>query len=155
VRAALAEDAALASRVATRFGLPAAGPLDRRRLAQLVFADPTELAALEALVHPVVADRIRVWRVGRPDPWVACEAIKLLESGLAAQCDAVWLVLCDRAERLSRLSAAGWDPDEVTRRMSAAPALAPELAAADALIDNSGPWDHTLLQLEAAWAKLA
>lgn len=55
VRRLQAEDAALIAAIGERFPSSVAdGRLDRDRLAALVLGDPRELAALEAIVHPVV-----------------------------------------------------------------------------------------------------
>jgi dephospho-CoA kinase len=142
--------------------------VNRSRLAQVVFADAAALADLEAIVHPAVTERVRRWRAGaaaEPEPdstspptarpaWLAVEAVKLVESHLRAECDAIWLLLADREVRIERLAERGWSRDEVERRLDSAPALAPELCAADTVIDTSGPWDHTLAQLETAWLSL-
>src|SRR3954466_9621810 len=51
------------SRVVERWGpevLDEKGEINRRRLGAMVFADPTELRALEALVFPWIERRLRV-----------------------------------------------------------------------------------------------
>ncbi|TMC62770.1 MAG: dephospho-CoA kinase, partial [Chloroflexi bacterium] len=78
------------------------GSLDRRRLAEIVFADAGQLAALEAIVHPAVRPRILAAIVAADAvgaPAVIVEAIRLVEGGLAELCDEVWLVVCDPAEQ--------------------------------------------------------
>lgn len=55
VRRLQAEDADLIAAIGARFtGIVQAGKLDRSALAQRVLADPNELKALEAIVHPAV-----------------------------------------------------------------------------------------------------
>ncbi len=157
VRSVLSGNAAIAARIGERFGT---GVLDgavvnRERLGAVVFADHAALADLEALMHPVVTQAIREWRAGSSAPWGVVEAVKLVESDLLAACSAVWLLMCDKRVRRERLAARGWSDDEVARRVAAAPPLGPELAIADAVIDTSGPWDHTVAQVESAWAALA
>lgn len=82
------------------------GSLDRAALGRIVFADPAALRRLEAIIHPAVRppilEQIAVaQREGVPA--VVVEAIKLVEGGLAALCDEVWLVTCDPAEQRARL----------------------------------------------------
>jgi len=62
--------AAVLRRIARRWRrevLKIDGALDRRRLAAVVFADPQEVRALEAIVHPPVLREIRsrIRRAGR------------------------------------------------------------------------------------------
>ena len=47
------------------------------------------------------------------------EAIKLVEGGLAALCDEVWLVTCDPATQRERLAGRGMAPADADRRIAA------------------------------------
>jgi len=143
--------------VAERFGgaVGPGGAIDRAALARAVFADAAALAALEAILHPRVGARIDAWFAGVDAPIAVVEAVKLVEAGLAARLDAVWLVVAAAPERARRLRARGWDAGEVARRMAAAPPLAPRLAVATEVIDNTGPPAATVVQLAAALARLA
>jgi hypothetical protein len=51
-------------------------------------------------------------------PFVALEAIKLVEGGLADRCDEVWLVECSVATQRARLAHRGTAPDDVERRLA-------------------------------------
>ena len=111
--------------VLARFGYAVRAPdgtLDRAALARLVFADPAALADLEAIVHPAVRPRILA-AIEAADakgaPAVVIEAIKLVESGLAALCDEVWLVECGTAAQRERLAARGMDAADARRRIAA------------------------------------
>ena len=129
-----------------RFGdavITASGALDRAALGAIVFADPTALRDLEAIVHPgvrvLVEDRLE--RAQRADdPFVVVEAIKLVEGGLAERCDEVWLIECLPQVQRARLTGRGLDAAEAERRMSAQGTdLAERLAAhADRRVDTSG-----------------
>jgi dephospho-CoA kinase len=98
------------------------GTLDRAALARLVFSDPAALADLEGIVHPVVRPRI-LEAIAAADAKgaraVVIEAIKLVEGGLAALCDEVWLVECRPATQRRRLAGRGMDPAEARRRIAA------------------------------------
>ena len=131
--------------VIRRFGPLVTGPdgtLDRAALARLVFADAEALADLEAIVHPAVRPRILRAIAGAESagaPLVAIEAIKLVEGGLAALCDEVWLVTCDAAAQRERLLARGTAPDDADRRIAAQAGLAARLApSATRIVDTSG-----------------
>jgi dephospho-CoA kinase len=98
------------------------GTVDRAALAHLVFGDPATLVDLEAIVHPAVRPRILA-AIEAADakgaPAVVIEAIKLVESGLAALCDEVWLVECGPAAQRERLAARGMDAADAKRRIAA------------------------------------
>ena len=108
-----------------RFGdgvFAADGSLDRAALAAIVFRDPAALADLERIVHPFVRERLveEVASAGAAGvPFVVIEAIKLVESGIAAACDAVWVVDCGPEMQRARLSGRGVAPDDAERRMAA------------------------------------
>ena len=119
------------------------GTLDRAALARLVFADPERLRELEAIVHPAVRPRIlealdQAERDGAPV--VAIEAIKLVEGGLAALCDEVWLVTCDAAAQRERLTGRGTALADAEQRIGAQAGLVERLRpAATRVLDTSGP----------------
>ena len=131
--------------VIARFGIGLVGPdgsLDRPALGRIVFADPAALRDLEAIVHPAVRPRIldataRASAEGAAA--VVIEAIKLVEGGLAALCDEVWLVTCDPAVQLERVVARGSEPADADRRIAAQGDLTDRLRpAATRVIDTSG-----------------
>lgn len=98
------------------------GSLDRGALGRLVFADPGRLAALEAIVHPAVAlleqEAIRAADALRPAA-IVLEAIKLVEAGHAGWCDEVWLVDCEPAIQLARLTGRGMSEADARQRIAA------------------------------------
>jgi dephospho-CoA kinase len=148
-----ARDAVLA-----RFGDPvraADGTLDRAALARIVFADPVELAALEAIVHPAVRPAIldAIETAERAAaPAVAIEAIKLVEGGLAELCDEVWLVTCEERVQRERLLARGADAEDADRRIAAQTGLVERLRpAASRVIETSGPAAEMRSRLAALW----
>jgi dephospho-CoA kinase len=96
--------------------------LDRAELGRIVFDDPAALRDLEAIVHPAVRPRIleamdRAASAGADA--IVVEAIKLVEGGLAALCDEVWLVTCDPATQRERLVGRGTDPGDAEARIRA------------------------------------
>jgi dephospho-CoA kinase len=98
------------------------GTLDRAALARIVFSDEQSLRDLERIVHPHVRrrvlDRLEAARAAG-DPFVVIEAIKLVEGGLAEQCDEVWLVECGDEAQRTRLESRGMAADEIERRTAA------------------------------------
>lgn len=80
------------------------GRLDRRRLAEVVFADSRRLEALNAIVHGRVVDDFRQWVSCHADsPALFVETALLYQSGLDRMVDAVWEVTAPEAVRIGRV----------------------------------------------------
>jgi dephospho-CoA kinase len=111
--------------VIARFGtelLDPDGGLDRAALGRIVFADADALGALEAIVHPAVRPRILAAIAAAEAGGAAAvivEAIKLVEGGLAADCDETWLVTCDPAAQRARLTGRGASGADADQRIAA------------------------------------
>jgi dephospho-CoA kinase len=131
------------------------GTIDRRVLGVIVFRDPAELAALDALTHPAVrAEADRLYAASTADV-VAIDAVKLIESGHADRCDAVWLVVADTEEQVRRLvEDRGLAEDDARRRVAAQGPVGPKLARADVVLRNDGTRDALLAAVDAAWTAL-
>ena len=143
--------------VIARFGsdlLRADGSLDRAALGRVVFADPAALRDLEAIVHPVVRPRILATMDGAAAHGadaVVVEAIRLVEGGLAALCDEVWLVECDPSIQRERLVGRGSTADDADQRIEAQAGLTDRVApAATRIIDTSGSEAETRALVEDA-----
>ena len=148
----------LLARLAKRFGdeiVGDDGSLDRRRLGAIVFADPEALHDLDRITHPAVIAEVDQRVAAKTDGVVVLDAVKLIESGHADGCDAVWVVVTDPEEQVTRLMKRNNLPaEEARRRVAAQPPIGPKLARADFVIDNSGSRDETREQVERAWRAL-
>jgi dephospho-CoA kinase len=132
------------------------GALDRPKLGSLVFADPARLAALNAIVHPLVRDRSAELerRVGPGDVLVN-DVPLLAENGLAKVFDLVVVVDAAEATRLDRLvRLRGMAENEARARMAAQSSREDRLAIADLVIDNDGPLEALEPQVREVWAEL-
>jgi dephospho-CoA kinase len=135
------------ARVVERWGpdvLDKGGNVSRRELGRRVFADPAELRALEAVVHPWIVGRIREEvAAARADPAVrliVVDAAVLLEAGWDSCCEYVVFVHAPRAVRLRRLAEQrGWSEKEVDARARAQLSLTRKARRADFALDNGGP----------------
>ena len=143
--------------IAARFGtelLTPDGTLERRRLGDIVLADPAALRELEQILDPGVRSAIEARIRESPSAVIVLDAIRLIEGGLYKRCDAVWVVVCDRALQLERLQA--------SRSMSAAQAelrIASQrppdekLRYANAVIHNNSTLDDLATQVADAWQR--
>lgn len=144
--------------LADRFGpgiIAPDGSLDRHALGAMVFADRAALADLDRITHPAVIAEVdaRVERIH--GGVVVLDAVKLIESGHADACDAVWVVVADPDIQVRRLMERnGLLESEAKRRVGAQPSLRTKLAHADLVIDNNGPREETREQVVQAWRQL-
>ena len=115
------------------------GGLDRRKLGNIVFRDPAELAFLENLVQPWLRQRLaELRRAAGNGVAVMVEVPLLFEKDLAGEFDRTVAVWSDFALRRSRLAARGWDHAECSRRERLQWDPARKLAAADFGLINQG-----------------
>jgi dephospho-CoA kinase len=135
-------------RVIERFGQGLRRPdgtLDRAALGRIVFSDAAALRDLERIVHPAVQPRIEAAVAAAERSGaelVVVEAIKLVEAGYAAQCDEIWLVVCDADAQRERLRGRGLTDSDARERIEAQGDLARHLGtAASRIVDASGPAD--------------
>lgn len=144
--------------IVARFGpaiVGADGEIDRAALGQIVFSDPRALADLEALVHPAVIAETRRWLGDVTAPVAVVEAIKLLEAGMRADCNAVWVVTSPRPVQEERLrTTRGLTADQARARIDAQPPQADKVRVADLVIDNGGSLEETWRQVLQGWNAL-
>ncbi|MFJ8663031.1 dephospho-CoA kinase [Streptomyces sp. NPDC093795] len=136
--------------------LTAEGTLDRPKLGSIVFADADRLAALNAIVHPLVGARSAELesRAGTGDV-VVHDVPLLTENGLAPLYDLVVVVDASPETQLDRLVRfRGMAESEATARMAAQATRAQRLAVADLVIDNDGPLDALEPQVRKVWDEL-
>jgi len=129
--------------------------IDRRALGNIVFSDPARLRRLEEIEHPIVRrlidDRIR----SSLKPVVILDAIKLIESGWTARCDAVWVVTCEREQQIQRLvKTRHLSLPEAETRVNAQSPQELKVKEASLVIDNSGSLRETRRQVADAWQQL-
>src|ERR1700751_4800800 len=144
------------------------GSVNRSRLAQVAFGRPgadqaSRVADLNRIVHPAVIRSQEEWMhaVSLQDPngVAIVEAALLIEAGAAKRFDRLIVVTCNveqRAERFAKRQQIDLEKAraEVARRMAAQLPDEEKIKAADYVIDNSGPLEHTRDQVQQIWEKL-
>ena len=118
------------------------GELDRPRMGQIVFNDPERRRALEAIVHPLVFERIAALEAAAgPDDLVVHDIPLLTESGRADDFDAVIVVDVPTELQVERAVARGMDEQDARDRIAAQATREARASIATYLIDNSGSLD--------------
>lgn len=150
-RAAAGRPEVLAA-LARRFGagiLAPDGSLDRARLAAAAFGDPAATADLNAIVHPVVRERLAAALQAAAGRDVVLDVPLLLESPLAERVTRWVFVEAPEEAREARVAGRGWDPGERARREARQADLAAKRARADHVLENRGSLEHLEAQVDA------
>lgn len=149
-------------RVVAIFGMDVVrddGTIDRRRLAEIVFADVIKRHALNDIIHPYVINELlsRAEKDLKDDPnGIAVFEVPLLfESGMDRQMDANIVIVCDEEARIQRVM----ERDQLTREqvLSRVRAQMPEeekRKRADYILENNGPHESLLQQVDTLYAAL-
>jgi dephospho-CoA kinase len=134
------------------------GTLDRAALGRRVFSDPEALARLNAITHPLIAERTtELFRraVEAGAEVLVHDVALLVENGLTRDYDAIVVVAATPATQLDRLvRQRGMSQDEARARIAAQASLEDKLAVATHVIRNDGPIEELAPQVERVWSAL-
>ena len=134
------------------------GRLDRPRLGEIVFADEARLAALNAIVHPRVAERsgqLMEEALASDAKVVVYDVPLLVENGLESLYDVVVVVDTPDEVRVERVSRdRGMPREQVRARIDAQADRATRLASADLVVDNSGTREELAERVADLWGEL-
>ncbi|MDB1088573.1 dephospho-CoA kinase [Streptomyces sp. ACA25] len=134
------------------------GALDRERLGRIVFADSERLGALNAIVHPLVAERAAERQAAAaedPAAVVVHDVPLLAENGLMDRYDTVVVVDARPGTQLDRLvRLRGMAEDEARARMAAQASREDRLAVAEEVLHNDGSREELASQVEQLWHRL-
>ena len=158
VHQALGPDTPTSHAIAREFGpevLTAEGGVDRRALADTVFADAGARLRLEAIVHPLVYETIRSWFAAGDRPFGVASIPLLYETHHEADFDAVVVTACTPEQQLQRIvDRDGLSEEEGRRRMAAQMPTKDKAARADYVIRTSGTTAETDAQIDDLLVKL-
>lgn len=136
--------------------LTADGGLDRPAMGAIVFADEAKRRVLEAIVHPLVFERIVALEEDAGEDDVVVHDIPLLaESGRADTFDAVLVIDVPDEIRIERMVRdRGWTRAEAESRIAAQASRADRLAVATEVIDNSGTVEELRARVAEVYDRL-
>jgi dephospho-CoA kinase len=146
----------LLGRLKERWGedVVADGRVDRTKVGEIVFAEPDELAWLEAQIHPFVGERIGAWlgSLGANVNIAVVEVPLLFESEMEPVFDTTVAVVSSDEVRRSRAEARGHAL--VGEREARQLAQEEKAARAEYVIENDGTLQDLERRLSALVAKL-
>ena len=126
------------------------GELDRAALRRRAFDDPVFRRELEQLLHPLIAARLDDALAELRGPYGIVVVPLLLErGGLRKRVSRVLVIDCPEQEQVRRVRLrSGLTDDDVRKIMATQLPRAERIAAADDVIDNSGPREQLPPQVE-------
>jgi dephospho-CoA kinase len=131
------------------------GDIDRKALAEIVFADASARADLELIIHPRVRELFNeVVADLATDEILIYEIPLLVESNAATNFDHIITVESDIEVRKERLRKRGMFISEIERRIAAQATREQREELADEIITNDGDEDALLRKVENLWEDL-
>ena len=130
------------------------GGLDRQAVADIVFADADELAALNGIVHPAVGDEMTRRReaLADTDATVILDIPLLVESGHQGRAGVI-VGDVDPEGAVARLVAGrGFTPDDARSRIARQVSREERLGRADLVVDNGGSLEDLTREVDRAWS---
>lgn len=129
------------------------GTLNRKALADLAFANPSQKLMLDKITHGAILDmvskRISALKNSMKASLLFVDAALLIESGLNRQMDEVWLVTAHEALRIKRVVARDrLDAERVKKRIRMQMSDEQKSRLAYRIIDNSGTKEELYQALE-------
>ena len=132
------------------------GEIDRRKLGEIVFADPEQLARLNAIMHPLMAGMVaaKLAALAAGGAAVAVvEAALLYEAGWDSLVQEVWVTDAPEEAVIRRLHQRnGMSEPEARKRLAAQMSRRQRLDRADAVIDNSADLAGMRRAIDGLWA---
>lgn len=130
------------------------GTLNRQAVADIVFNDPEELKALNAIVHPKVGEEIdsRIEAQRETDNVVILDVPLLVESK-AYETEGIIVVDTDPEVAVQRLvEFRGFNADDARARMKLQATREERRAVAAFIVPNDGTQDELMAHVEQCWA---
>jgi dephospho-CoA kinase len=136
------------------------GGLDREKLAGVVFSDKAARGRLNAIVHPLIAERVAELMAaaeqGPPDTVVVNDVPLIAESNVAARYEVIVVIDAPAEVQLDRLTRLrGMSEAAAKARMASQATREQRLAIADHVIVNDGDLDALDTQVGAVWDELS
>lgn len=130
--------------------LDSGGHMDRRRMREKVFADPTARQRLEHILHPLIREQLLVRRDAVRSPYGILMVPLFAKFGLRPEVHRVLVVDTDESLQLVRLTQRdGITPALAQSMIAAQESRSQRLAAADDVLDNRGDLQNLLTQVGA------
>ena len=132
--------------------------IDRRKLAEIVFADQGALDKLNQIMHPLMHRMMELKLESLREQGasiVVLEAAVLIEAGWTDLVDQVWVTLAPEETVIQRLcSKKGFTAEQVKARISAQMPISQRASHADVVINTDCDLNAVRTQVDNLWHKL-
>jgi dephospho-CoA kinase len=135
------------------------GFIDKKKMAEEIFANDDLLDIVNSIIHPAVKDYIlnakeSEKKAGTYD-YLFIEAALLIECGYNEHVDQMWYIYTDESIRIKRLkSSRGYSEEKIKNIMDAQLNEEQFRAGSDFCIDNSGTLEETYMQIKKKMKEL-
>ena len=129
------------------------GQIDRKAMAERIFADPELLEQVNGMIHPAVEtyilEQIHLEQVRGTLDFFFIEAALLIECGYEDKVDELWYIYADREVRARRLKAArGYSDEKIQEIMDSQLSEEEFRRHCQIVIDNSGSLQDAYRQID-------
>lgn len=145
-------------RIVRAFGkgiLEKGGNIDRRRLADMVFANESRLKRLNRIVHPEVVKAIKNGALNIKEGIVVVDAPLLIEAKLVSMVDYLVVVKSSRENQIKRcMKKFHIRKEDVLDRIGHQIPIGRKIRLADFVVDNDGTRSDTRRQVKKIWRRI-
>lgn len=129
------------------------GQIDRKAMAERIFADPELLEQVNGMIHPAVEtyilEQIHLEQMRGTLDFFFIEAALLIECGYEDKVDELWYIYADREVRARRLKAArGYSDEKIQEIMDSQLSEEEFRRHCQVVIDNSGSLQNAYRQID-------
>ena len=129
------------------------GQIDRKAMAEKIFADPELLGKVNGMIHPAVEtyilEQIHLEQMRGTLDFFFIEAALLIECGYEDKVDELWYIYADREVRARRLKAArGYSDEKIQEIMDSQLSEEEFRRNCQVVIDNSGSLQDAYRQID-------
>ncbi|MFH0832923.1 MAG: dephospho-CoA kinase [Candidatus Aenigmatarchaeota archaeon] len=125
------------------------GTSDRKRLAAIVFSDSSELAKLNRIIHPAVAEEVKKRIKKSNKKLIILDVPLLFETGMHGLADKVIVVKCSKEKIIKRSRFA-----DAAKRIAMQMPIEKKLRLADYVIDNNSSLKNTEEQVKKIFEEI-
>ena len=131
--------------------LTKSGNIDRRALGKLAFAGKASLAKLNAIVHPILLERVRKEIDRNRKGLVVVDAALLFTWGMDKEVDVAILVTAADRLKIKRMTDAGMPEEDIEARLKLQSPDAKIWRKADFVLENRGSFAELRRKCRALW----
>ncbi|KAF7491443.1 Dephospho-CoA kinase domain-containing protein [Sarcoptes scabiei] len=129
------------------------GQLDRKKLASIIFNNPSERKLLNSITHPEIQKRTLlriIYHFLTFQSFVVLDIPLLFEESIFRRyLSYIIVVKCNSDEQMKRIKLRnGWNDQEVRSRIASQMSIEKKCSLADYVIDNDGSISHSYQQLQ-------